>query len=96
MRRSLQGKMSKIIMPPLEHWKAFFDYYVQINPGDTRSPQPGVPDAHPKNRGIRGMYGLVDAEYRALMPTFVFIVSIKPAGRIQARWGWGWQFARRS
>jgi two-component system, OmpR family, sensor histidine kinase BaeS len=48
----------------------FFDYYVKMNPMLPRPSQPGIPDNGPKKQDIRGLHGLIDPNYRALIPTF--------------------------
>lgn len=71
----------------------FFDYYLQSSPdqkdqqppADTSNPNQGVPGSQPpKIRTIRGVDGLVDAEYRALTPIFGYQVGeIVPAERLK-------------
>ncbi|HOD05447.1 MAG TPA: HAMP domain-containing protein, partial [Anaerolineaceae bacterium] len=66
----------------------FFDYYLQQNRRDNPPPtQPdGVPDKGPGMGDIRGVHGLVDLEYRALMPTFNYeIGQIVPADLIKQK-----------
>jgi len=49
----------------------FFDYYSQTfqrKPNDL--PEPGIPDKPLSDQETRGIHGLVDTEYRALIPTF--------------------------
>ncbi|HQN44344.1 MAG TPA: hypothetical protein PLA25_09430, partial [Anaerolineaceae bacterium] len=55
----------------------FFDYYLQQNRRDNPPPtQPdGIPDKGPGMGDIRGVHGLVDLEYRALMPTFNYEIG---------------------
>lgn len=63
----------------------FFDYYVHTKPAEPGpEQQPGNPgDQPPQSRDIRGVYGLVDAEYRALIPTFNYeIGQVVPADKI--------------
>ena len=52
--------------------EGFFDYYIEFNRQDAPPPRPGRP---PKNRDIRGVYGLVDAEYHTLIPTMGYAVG---------------------
>jgi signal transduction histidine kinase len=53
----------------------FADSYFQFNPAQP-APQPQVsPDKHPDGRDLRGVQGLVDVEYRALMPTFNYQIG---------------------
>ncbi len=49
----------------------FFGYYVQFNRKDD-SPPPPQDDYAPKppSRDVRAIHGLVDADYRAILPTF--------------------------
>jgi len=48
----------------------FLDYYLQSNQRDFPPPQPeGSYDKPPEMRAPRGLYGLVDTDYRAVMPT---------------------------
>jgi len=66
----------------------FFDYYLQQNRRDNPPPtQPdGIPDKGPGMSDIRGVHGLVDLEYRALMPTFNYeIGQIVPADLIKQK-----------
>lgn len=70
--------------------EGFFDYYIQAGyaePGSFASgpAQPGGPgDMPPEKREVRGLHGLVDAEYRALIPTFRYEVGqVVPAEMIQ-------------
>lgn len=52
--------------------EGFFDYYIEFSRQDAPPPRPGRP---PKNRDIRGVYGLVDTQYRALMPMMGYAVG---------------------
>ena len=55
--------------------EGFADSYFQFNPAQP-APQPQVsPDKHPDGRELRGVQGLVDVEYRALMPTFNYQIG---------------------
>jgi len=66
----------------------FFDYYLQQNRRDNPPPtQPdAIPDKGPDMGDIRGVHGLVDLEYRALMPTFNYeIGQIVPADLIKQK-----------
>ncbi len=55
----------------------FFEYYVEFNRKDAppSQSQPDPYDGPPKNRDFRGLHGLVDAEYRALLPTLGYDVG---------------------
>lgn len=54
----------------------FFSYYVEFNRKDPPPSQPAPgPDKQPHNRSIRGVVGLVDAEYRAVLPTLNYEVG---------------------
>lgn len=65
--------------------EGFFDYYVQTNRTEPGLPQPGGPEKRPGMRDLRGVHGLVDAEYQALIPTFGYEVGqTVPADRIRA------------
>jgi two-component system sensor histidine kinase BaeS len=48
----------------------FFEFYLQNNRPAPGPAQPENPEPHPDMGNIRGVYGLVDADYNALMPTF--------------------------
>lgn len=62
--------------------KGFFEYYTHVNRNQPLPNQPG--GALPQEREPRGVQGLVDAQYRALLPTFGFGVGeIVPAVRIK-------------
>lgn len=53
----------------------FSDYYAQItHPGD-HSPQQGAPAKPEDKRDIRGLYGLVDANYQAIIPTLGYDIG---------------------
>lgn len=62
----------------------FFEYYLQSipqKPGPAESGDPGQP---PKSRDVRGVVGLVDTEYQAVMPTFEYkIGQVVPEERIK-------------
>lgn len=51
--------------------EGFFDYYVRTNRGE---PGPAQPEGRPQH-DLRGLHGLVDTEYRALIPTFGYAVG---------------------
>ncbi|MFZ6026303.1 MAG: sensor histidine kinase [Chloroflexota bacterium] len=56
----------------------FFDYYIQLYPmkrPPQENPQPDMPEKFPGTRDIRGVHGLLDTEYRALMPMFGYDVG---------------------
>ena len=55
--------------------EGFFDYYLQVSQAQPGPAPQDVPDKHPETRNMRGVQGLVDTEYRALMPTFGFAVG---------------------
>lgn len=62
----------------------FFDYYIKSSRPDGGSNQPSGPDKPPKSRDIRGVSGLVDTQYRALIPTSGYDVGqIIPGEKIQ-------------
>lgn len=64
--------------------EGFFDYYVQTNRFEPGPVQPGTSDKPPMPRDIRGLHGLVDTGFRALIPTFGYEVGqTVPAERIQ-------------
>jgi two-component system OmpR family sensor kinase/two-component system sensor histidine kinase BaeS len=46
----------------------FFDYYMEFNRKDALPPQSDGGPQKPPSRDMRGVYGLVDAEYRAILP----------------------------
>lgn len=55
--------------------EGFFDYYVQINhkaPGESQGEYPDKPF---QMKDIRGVQGLVDTQYRALIPTYKYEVG---------------------
>jgi signal transduction histidine kinase len=52
--------------------EGFFDYYIEFDRQDAPPPRSG---RAPKNRDIRGVYGLVDAEYHTLIPTMGYTVG---------------------
>jgi len=54
----------------------FFDYYMEFNRKDSPPPKPDSgPDKQPSSREMRGVYGLVDAEYKAILPTMGYGVG---------------------
>lgn len=53
----------------------FFDYYVQVNHQNPDNGQENNPDKKPQMDEIRGIQGLVDAQYQVLIPTFGFEVG---------------------
>ncbi len=65
----------------------FFDYYLQSSrpTPNSNQPNPANPPVKPPNtRDVRGLHGLVDANYRALIPTFGYSVGqTVPAAKIQ-------------
>jgi signal transduction histidine kinase len=62
----------------------FFDTYVQTNSFQPGQFVPGAPGKPPQDREFRGLHGLVDAEYRALIPTFGYqIGQVVPEDKIQ-------------
>ncbi len=65
----------------------FIDYYTQSIPGGApkTDQQPGNPPQQPdQSHDIRGLHGLVDTSYRALLPTLGYGVGeIVPADKIQ-------------
>ncbi len=65
----------------LDGFSNFFFQFSHNQPGPS---QPGGPDKPPKSEDLRGVYGLVDAEYRALIPTFGYdIGQVLPKDRIK-------------
>lgn len=52
----------------------FFDYYLRTS---RRPPSPDLdgPDKYDRGDDLRGVYGLVDTEYRVLMPTFGYDIG---------------------
>ena len=62
----------------------FFEAYLQNSRPAPDQVQPENPEPRPDMGDIRGVYGLVDAEYRAVMPTFNYQVGqVVPADRIK-------------
>ena len=62
----------------------FFEYYLTVNRPEPNPDQPEGPDTPPEKREIRGVLGLVDTDYRALIPTFgIEIGDLVPQERIQ-------------
>jgi two-component system, OmpR family, sensor histidine kinase BaeS len=63
----------------------FFDYYMKFGLAASGQPQPNPPPgAPPKKLDLRGVYGLVDTEYRALLPTLNYDVGqIVPADMVK-------------
>jgi signal transduction histidine kinase len=60
--------------------EGFFDYYLQVAPREPIPLQPGEPGQITPLRELRGVAGLIDNQYRALMPTFgVQVGEIVPA-----------------
>jgi len=53
----------------------FFDYYIQVSRPTPDPQQPIKPDKRPGTRDVRGVYGLIDTNYRAVMPTFGYDVG---------------------
>lgn len=62
----------------------FFDYYLKSSRPDIGATQPSGQDKPPKSRDIRAIHGLVDPQYRALIPTLNYdIGQVIPADKIQ-------------
>ena len=62
----------------------FFAYFLQSNRVQPAPNQTVFPDKPSREGDIRGVYGLVDAEYRVLMPTFGYqIGQILPEDRLK-------------
>ncbi len=63
----------------------FFDYYQQANRVDPGPSQPDQPGGPPKpHDNTRGLHGLVDTQYRAIIPTFGYAVGqTVPENKIQ-------------
>ena len=58
----------------------FFEYYIKHNGNNSDD----VPNKPPKDRELRAVHGLVDAEYRALLPTLGYDVGeMVPADQIK-------------
>lgn len=58
--------------------QGFFDYYMQTNlvaPWPEQQPPDNPPPQPDQKSEIRGLHGLVDTEYRALIPTFGYDVG---------------------
>jgi len=57
--------------------EGFFEAYIQQIPPEKPAPDEptGGPDKGPGMGDLRGVHGLVDAEYRALMPTFNYEIG---------------------
>lgn len=53
----------------------FFEAYLHIDPGQGAPAPQDSPEKPPDGRATRGVQGLVDAEYRAVMPTFGFAIG---------------------
>lgn len=53
------------------NWDGFFEYSLQAGRQDPPPPQvePNDPVKHPDARGFRGLNGMVDTNYRAILPT---------------------------
>lgn len=61
----------------------FSSYYLQVNRAEPLPSKADGPDRPPKMRETRGVIGLVDSNYRALMPTFQYAVGqVLPADKI--------------
>lgn len=54
----------------------FFDAYIQNNMQIQNPPPPGGYEVPPVMRDIRGIHGLVDTEYRTLIPMFGFELGV--------------------
>ncbi len=52
-------------------WDGFFEYSMEAGKQGPPPPQsePFDPDKRPESRGFRGLNGMVDADYRAILPT---------------------------
>jgi two-component system OmpR family sensor kinase/two-component system sensor histidine kinase BaeS len=62
----------------------FFGYYNQQNGNSPAPSQTGTPNKPPKNSQLRAVHGLVDTEYRALLPTLGYDVGeTVPADKIK-------------
>ncbi len=62
----------------------FFDYYMQTVPREPLPVQPGEPGQPPPTRDIRGVAGLVDTQFRTLIPSFGYeIGAVVPAEMIR-------------
>ncbi len=71
----------------------FFDYYVQMSQKypphpdpDTPDKGPYTPDKSPETREFRALHGLIDADYRALLPTLgVDVGQLVPESKIKQK-----------
>ena len=64
--------------------EGFFSYYLLVNRAQPRPDKPEGPEKPPEMGNIRGVNGLVDTEYHALIPMFGYDVGeTVPADRIQ-------------
>ncbi len=62
----------------------FFEYYMQADHGGPTNARPDAGGKPPKPRDTRGVQGLVDGAYRALIPTFGYEVGqVVPTDRIR-------------
>lgn len=64
--------------------EGFFDYFIQSETGRPRPDQPDAPDQPKPEPDVRGFNGLVDAEYRTLIPSFGYdIGDVVPAEQLK-------------
>lgn len=64
----------------------FFDYYAQTSQKSPPHPGPDTPDKSPETRPFRALHGLIDAEYRALLPTLgVDVGQLVPESKIKQK-----------
>jgi signal transduction histidine kinase len=64
----------------------FFDYYVQASQKYPPHPGPDGPDKSPETREFRALHGLIDADYRALLPTLgVDVGQLVPESKIKQK-----------
>lgn len=60
--------------------EGFLNYYLQTSRSEFAPQESGSSGGPPQSRNIRGLHGLVDAEYHALIPTFSYeIGQVVPA-----------------
>lgn len=64
--------------------EGFFDFFIQTETGRPRPDQPDTPDQPKPEPAVRGFNGLVDAEYRTLIPFFGYdIGDVVPADQLK-------------